>query len=331
MFMSFSEQYFGDQILHWILALAFILDALVGDPQWLYRYVPHPVAILGELIGRLDSALNSPKSADLSRRYAGALMVLGLVGSAAAIGWLLGWGLRMVSFEWAWIGEAIVVAVLIANRDLYGHVRRVAAGLDENLDAGRCAVGHIVGRDPQSLDEAGVARAAIESTAENFSDGVVAPVFFYVVFGLPGILAYKTINTLDSMVGYRNERYEAFGWAAARLDDLANFLPARLAGIIFVLSAFILPNASGRAALVAMRRDAPKHGSPNAGWPEAAMAGALGLSLAGPRVYGEHHVEDSWMGEGRRDAGGQDILGALHLYGVAGTLILGLGFLILRI
>jgi adenosylcobinamide-phosphate synthase len=256
MFMSFSEQYFGDQILHWILALAFIIDALVGDPQWLYRYVPHPVAILGELIGRLDLALNSPKSADLSRRYAGALMVLGLVGSGAAIGWLLGWGLRMVSFEWAWIGEAIVVAVLIANRDLYGHVRRVATGLDENLDAGRCAVGHIVGRDPQSLDEAGVARAAIESTAENFSDGVVAPVFFYVVFGLPGILAYKTINTLDSMVGYRNERYEAFGWAAARLDDLANFLPARLAGIIFVLSAFILPNASGRAALVAMRRGA---------------------------------------------------------------------------
>jgi adenosylcobinamide-phosphate synthase len=329
--MSFPEQYSSGQILHWILALAYILDALIGDPRWLYRHVPHPVAILGEVIGRLDSALNSPKSADLSRRIAGALMVSALVGSCAAIGWLLGWGLRWVSFEWAWIGEAIVVAVLIANRDLYAHVRRVAAGLDESLDAGRSAVGHIVGRDPQSLDDAGVARAAIESAAENFSDGVVAPVFFYVIFGLPGILVYKAINTLDSMVGYRNERYEAFGWAAARLDDLANLLPARLAGIAFVLSAFILPNASGRAALVVMRRDAPKHRSPNAGWPEAAMAGAFGLALAGPRVYGERHVDDSWMGDGRRDAGAQDIRCALQLYAVAGILMLGLGILILRI
>jgi adenosylcobinamide-phosphate synthase len=329
--MSFPEQFSGGQILHWILALAFVFDALVGDPRWLYSRVPHPVVILGEMIGQFDSALNSPKSANLSRCFAGALMVLALVGSCATIGWLLGWGLRMVSFEWAWIGEAIVVAILIANRDLYVHVRRVANGLDDNLDAGRSAVGHIVGRNPQSLNEAGVARAAIESAAENFSDGVVAPVFFYVIFGLPGILAYKAINTLDSMVGYRNERYEAFGWAAARLDDLANLLPARLAGTIFVLSAFIVPTGSGWQALTAMRRDAPKHESPNAGWPEAAMAGALGLALAGPRVYGERHVEDAWMGDGRRDASAQDIRRALRLYAVAGILMLSLGVLILSI
>ena len=331
MFISFPEQYSGSQIHHWILALAFILDALVGDPHWLYRHVPHPVAILGEMIGRFDSALNNPKSANRSRRFAGFLMVLALVGSCAAIGWLLGLGLRMVSFEWVWIGEAIFVAVLIANRDLYAHVWRVAAGLDESLDAGRSAVGHIVGRDPQSLDDAGVARAAIESAAENFSDGVVAPVVFYIVFGLPGILAYKAINTLDSMVGYRNERYESFGWAAARLDDLANLAPARLAGIIFVLSASVLPSTSGRAALIAMRRDAPKHGSPNAGWPEAAMAGALGLALAGPRVYGERHVDDAWMGGGRRDPGAQDIRRALRLYAVSGIIMLGFGVLALSI
>ena len=331
MFISFPEQYSGSQIHHWILALAFILDALVGDPHWLYRHVPHPVAILGEMIGRFDSALNNPKSANRSRRFAGFLMVLALVGSCAAIGWLLGLGLRMVSFEWVWIGEAIFVAVLIANRDLYAHVWRVAAGLDKSLNAGRRAVGHIVGRDPQSLDDAGVARAAIESAAENFSDGVVAPVVFYIVFGLPGILAYKAINTLDSMVGYRNERYESFGWAAARLDDLANLAPARLAGIIFVLSALVLPTTSGRAALIAMRRDAPKHRSPNAGWPEAAMAGALGLALAGPRVYGERHVDDAWMGGGRRDPGAQDIRRALRLYAVSGIIMLGFGVLALSI
>jgi adenosylcobinamide-phosphate synthase len=193
-------------------------------------------------------------------------------------------------------------------------VRAVADGLDANLDEGRRAVAKIVGRNPDVLDEAGVARAAIESLAENFSDGVVAPILWIAFGGLVGGALYKAINTADSMIGHKDERYKAFGWAAARLDDLVNLPASRLAALWLVLAAVLTPGTSARDAAQAVRRDARRHRSPNAGWPEAAMAGALGLKLAGPRVYGETLVDDAFMGEGRREAGAPDIRKALRLY-----------------
>lgn len=329
--ISFPAQYTGEIGLSFVLALAFGLDALIGDPKWLYRRIPHPVVLLGDIVRRFDDALNAPAASQVSRRISGVLTVLAAVAGTAALGWFLGWGLRALDLGWAWMAEAVLVAVLLAYRDLYDHVRRVAVGLDDGVEAGRAAVADIVGRAPETLDAPGVARAAIESAAENFSDGVVAPVFYYVLFGLPGLFAYKAVNTLDSMIGYRNERYEAFGWAAARLDDLVNLPASRLAGFIFTLAAIVVPGAGPRDAWRTMRRDAAKHRSPNAGWPEAAMAGALGLSLAGPRTYGDIHVDDSWMGDGRPDADAADIRRALRLYVVAGGMVGALGCLVLAI
>jgi adenosylcobinamide-phosphate synthase len=203
-------------------------------------------------------------------------------------------------------------------------VQAVARGLGEGLDQARAAVAQVVGRDPESLDAPGVARAAVESLAENFSDGVVAPVFWFLVAGLPGLAAYKAVNTLDSMIGHRDARHRAFGKAAARLDDVVNWLPARLAGLIYVAAAALLPGARAGRAWTAMWRDAPKHRSPNAGWQEAALAGALGFALAGPRRYGDEIVEDPWMGDGRRELTAADLGRALRLYLAAGLLLAGL-------
>ncbi len=209
---------------------------------------------------------------------------------------------------------AVLAASLPSQRSLAGHVSEVADGLDAGLDEGRKAVAKIVGRNPDVLDEAGVARAAIESLAENFSDGVVAPIFWIALGGLVGGALYKAINTADSMIGHKDERYKAFGWAAARLDDLVNLPASRLAALWLILAALLTPGASAPGAARAVRRDAARHRSPNAGWPESAMAGALGLKLAGPRVYGETLVDDAFMGEGRREADAADIRQALRLY-----------------
>jgi adenosylcobinamide-phosphate synthase len=221
--------------------------------------------------------------------------------------------LRAIHLGWAL--EALLVAVLLAQRSLYDHVAAVRDGLERRgLDGGREAVSHIVGRDPQSLDEYGVARAAIESLVENFSDGVVAPALFYALFGLPGIFVYKTANTLDSMIGHKTPRYLQFGWAAARLDDLLNLVPARLSGVLLAAAALATPRAQALPALRIMLRDASKHRSPNAGWPEAAAAGALDLTLAGPRRYNGRVVNDPWLGDGRARATTADINRALRLY-----------------
>jgi adenosylcobinamide-phosphate synthase len=209
---------------------------------------------------------------------------------------------------------AFLAASLPAQRSLAGHVSAVADGLDASLDEGRRAVAKIVGRNPDVLDEAGVARAAIESLAENFSDGVVAPILWIALGGLVGGALYKAINTADSMIGHKDERHGAFGWAAARLDDLVNLPASRLAALWLVLAGVLTPRASACDAARAVRRDASRHRSPNAGWPEAAMAGALGLKLAGPRVYGETLVDDGFMGSGRREAAAADIRQALRLY-----------------
>ncbi|NBB83961.1 MAG: cobalamin biosynthesis protein CobD, partial [Alphaproteobacteria bacterium] len=221
-----------------VLLVALALDAVLGDPAWLYRRVPHPIVLIGRLIGALERRLNRAAQSERARRALGVATVAIVVGLAAAVGWALAAGLRLPGVTgWGWIVEAVLASTLIAWRGLVDHVAAVARGLETGgLDGGRDAVRHIVGRDPQTLDAAGVARAAIESAAENWSDGVGAPVFWFILLGLPGLLAYKAVNTLDSMIGHRNERYLAFGWAAARLDDGANWVPARLAGGLFCLA-----------------------------------------------------------------------------------------------
>ena len=219
------------------------------------------------------------------------------------------------AFPLGWILETLIVAVLVAQRSLYDHVLRVQLALQrEGLAGGRVAVSQIVGRDPDVLDGFGVARAGIESLAENFSDGIVAPVFFYAVAGLPGLLLYKTVNTLDSMIGHKSSRYLDFGWASARFDDLLNLIPARLAGLLIALASTFVSQGRPDRALRIMWRDAGKHRSPNAGWPEAAMAGALDLALSGPRRYGELVVDDPWLGDGRARATPSDMRRALMVF-----------------
>lgn len=302
-----------------IVVLALAIDGALGDPNRLYRVIPHPVVLIGRLTAWGDRVLNRAGAAPASLILRGGALTATVVLLAAAIGWALSWSAQMS--PGGWLVEALLASTLIAFRSLHDHVRAVADSLDKGLDAGRAAVAHIVGRDPESLDEGGVARAAIESAAENFADGVVAPVFWFALLGLPGLAAYKAINTLDSMIGHRTERHALFGRIAARVDDAVNWPPARLAGLIIALAAMLTPGASAARAAATMRRDARRLRSPNAGWPEAAMAGALGFALAGPRRYGEQLVEDHWMGDGRSDLNAGDIRVALRLYAVSGGVL----------
>ncbi len=295
-----------------VLLAALALDALIGDP--LGR--AHPVALLGRLVGALDRRLNRAHRTAGARRVRGALAVAVVVALAAGVGALVAWFARAA--PWGWLAELLFVATLIAQRGLFDHARRVGRALDrDGLDAGRRAVAHIVGRDAAALDDHGVARAAIESTAENFADGVVAPAFFYLLLGPAGIAAYKAINTLDSMIGHMTEQHRDFGLVAARLDDAASWLPARLAALLLVLAAVFTPTAAPWRAWVTVRRDGRKHASPNAGWPEAAMAGALDLALNGPRAYHGVAGDQPWIGTGRARATATDIRRALYLYAVA--------------
>ena len=290
-----------------LLLCALALEALLSYPDALYRLIRHPVVWIGAVITALDRALNRGPAA--ARRLGGIVTVLILVGGAVAIGMTL--QSALLSLPFGWVILALLASSLLAQRSLHRFVKAVAVGLrDGGLAGGRAAVAHIVGRDPESLDEAGVARAAIESLAENFSDGITAPAFWLAVGGLPGILAYKAINTADSMIGHRTPRHAAFGWAAARLDDLVNLPASRLTALLLA----IVSGTRMGAALTAVRHDAGRHRSPNAGWPEAAMAGALGLRLAGPRRYAGHVVDDHWMGDGRAEATAADIEAGLRLY-----------------
>jgi adenosylcobinamide-phosphate synthase len=309
----------------WVLALALALDAVLGDPDALWRRAPHPVTWLGAAIGWLDRRLNREVDSFATRRTWGVISLLLLLALAVCGALLLHAAITRLPFSWAL--EALVASILIAQRSLHDHVARVAEGLKrEGLAGGRRAVSMIVGRDPESLDTAGVSRAAIESTAENFSDGVVAPALWFALLGLPGLAAYKAVNTADSMIGHMSERHRAYGWAAARLDDVMNLPASRLAGLLLALAA---PLAGGSIirSLAVMRRDAGRHRSPNAGWPEAAMAGALGVALAGPRRYGERVVEDPFLNAGgRRDADAADVRRALRVMigGCVGLLALAL-------
>jgi len=314
----------ADRLL--LLVAGLVVDAVFGDTPRLFRYVPHPVVLAGRAIAFFDRKLNRETRSEASRRERGIVTVVVLVGGAALLG-LAVERLCRGSLVGAAL-EAAMIAVLVAQRSLYEHVAAVAAALASGgLAGGREAVRHIVGRDPMSLDVHGVARAAIESLAENFSDGVVAPVFWYLLLGLPGLFAYKMANTLDSMIGHRTPHYRAFGWAAARLDDVLNTVPAPLSGVLLAAAAVFASNSRPGHALTIMLRDGRKHHSPNAGWPESAMAGALGLALAGPRRYAEGLVADPWLGDGRARAGVADIRRGLQLYRLAclleGGLLLG--------
>lgn len=301
-----------------ILLFALALDSALGDPRWLYSVVSHPVVLIGGLIEREEKRLNRPHLSRPWKIWQGMLLSFWVIGISTLVGALITWAAGWLPL--GWVLEVLAVSSLMAFRGLYDEVKRVAVFLDRSLADGRWAVSKIVGRDPESLDDAGVARAAVESLVENFSDGVVAPLFWYCLLGLPGLCAYKAINTLDSMIGHRNPRYEAFGKFAARLDDLANLIPARLAGLFLVLGAALHPAADHRKAWKVMRRDARKHNSPNAGWQEAAVAGALDFALAGPRRYGKSVIDDPWMGNGRSKLGSDDINAALSLYILAGIL-----------
>jgi adenosylcobinamide-phosphate synthase len=303
--------------------LALLIELIVGYPGRLLHAIGHPVTWMGRLIAALDRALNHESMSDAKRRAAGALALVVIIGLPAIIGYLAECAILLLPL--GIVLAAVLASTLIAQRSLREHVARVAAALEhDGLAAGREAVSHIVGRDPDTLDEAGVARAAIESLAENFSDGVVAPAFWLAVAGLAGGAAYKAINTADSMISHRTPRHRAFGWAAARLDDLVNLPASRLTAVLIVAAAAVSLDASAGNAWRSVRRDAPQHRSPNAGYPEAAMAGALGLALAGPRVYGGVRVEDAIMGDGRRAATAADIRAALRLYRRADAMLIAL-------
>jgi adenosylcobinamide-phosphate synthase len=297
-----------------IAALAF--DALIGDPDWLWRRLGHPVALIGALIEYLDRRFNREDQSPQQRLSAGISSTAIMVVMAGSVGALIQAAVQQLPADN--IILALIASIFIAQRSLYQHVAEVRSAFAEGgLTEARDAVAMIVGRDPERLDEAGACRAAIESCAENFSDGVVAPVFWLALLGLPGLIAYKAINTADSMIGHRTERYASFGWAAARLDDLVNLVPARLSALLLAVAAPIAGGSVG-TSLGVVRRDASKHRSPNAGWPESAMAGALGLALAGPRRYAEHVVEDPFLNaEATRQAVPDDIGRALDLYTAA--------------
>ena len=290
-----------------VAVAALLLDVAFGWPRWLYAAVGHPVGGFARAIGWAERNWNRGDRGEAARRALGVATMLLLIGIVSASAFVLQMLSHSLLGPWWWIGVALLAWPGLALRSLYDHVRPVAAALASgDLAAGRTAVAMIVGRDTEELDEGGVARAAIESLAESICDGVVAPLFWLLLLGLPGIWAYKAINTADSLIGHREARWRAFGWAAARIDDLANLIPARLSGALICLA--------GGGGWAVMWRDCRRHASPNAGWPEAAMAGALGVALAGPIAYDGETLDKPWIGSGGRGATGSDIRRGLRIY-----------------
>ena len=296
-----------------ILALALLLDALFGEPEWLWKRVPHPAVLMGRAIDWLDETFNKGDKPMAN----GALGMLALCVIAAMIGWIIQDG------SFGGVLEVIVVAILLAQKSLSQHVQAVADALRQSVEQGRSAVSQIVGRDSAQMDGPAISRSAIESAAENFSDGVVAPAFWFLVAGVPGILIYKLVNTADSMIGYRTPRHEAFGKFAARLDDVMNWIPARMSALLFMASRRVWK------AWRVILRDAPLHRSPNAGWPEAAMAATLGVALSGPRSYEGEMRNFPWVNaEGARDIGPKEIDQSVDLLWSGWLLMFGLVILL---
>jgi adenosylcobinamide-phosphate synthase len=301
--------------------LALLIELMVGYPNRLTQSIGHPVTWMGKLISWLDTHLNRDRTDAETRRRAGAVALLALFAVVGVIAFVVEQALLLLPF--GFIAVALLASTTLAQRSLFMHVANVADALEEGgVDAGRMAVAQIVGRDTSEFDAAGVARAAIESLAENFSDGVVAPTIFMVIAGLPGAALYKAINTADSMIGHRTERHRDFGKTAAQLDDLVNLPASRLSALLIAAAAAMTKGASASDAWQATWRDGSKHVSPNAGYPEAAMAGALGLSLGGPRFYDGDEVDGAWLGDGRREAKVADIRAALEVYSRADGLLI---------
>jgi adenosylcobinamide-phosphate synthase len=300
-------------------ALALIIERVTGYPDKIYNRIGHPIEWIGWWIGWLESKLNDRNAPLLQSRLRGVVALALMLAPIFAITYPLGLALREMTG--GWIIEAVIGTVFLAQKSLRDHVQAVAVALDHGLERGRLAVSRIVGRDPGTLDESGVSRAALESLAENASDGIVAPAFWFALGGLPGVALYKAINTADSMVGHRSERYLHFGWASARLDDLVNLPASRFCGALFAAAAWTSNSDAARNAAEAMRRDADRHVSPNAGWPESALAGALDIRLGGPRAYAGQTVDLPTMGNGRADLDRNDIRRGLKLYDRAMTLL----------
>ncbi|MFT8467359.1 adenosylcobinamide-phosphate synthase CbiB [Acetobacter syzygii] len=307
-----------------VAALAAGMEALWGYPQPLLDRIGHPVMWIGALIDRLEHALNRADLPEQTRRLLGFVALALIIAIPVTLTCLLLCvGYTLLPAPVMLLMQAAMASTLVAQRSLWTHVRAVATALrKQGLRGGRKAVSMIVGRDTSALDEAGIVRAALESLAENYSDGIVAPLFWTAVFGLPGAVFYKSVNTADSMIGHLNLRYGAFGMASAKLDDLINLPASRLAALCLMLAA---PRQQWPHIWRTIKRDAPRHRSPNAGWPEAAMAAALNTLLAGPRSYGGKITQDPWIGSGTSGATVADLDRGLHLYRKAcGILIAGL-------
>jgi adenosylcobinamide-phosphate synthase len=304
-----------------LIAAAWTIEVVFGWSDWLHKRIRHPVVWLGILIAALDRTFNRAGNIGPVRYASGVVATVFVVSVAAGLAWLI--GAILPESWWGFAIEALIASSLIASRSLYAHVAAVWQPLATgDLDSARYAVAQIVGRDPATLQEDGIVRASLESLAENASDGVIAPVFWGVIFGLPGIAAYKTINTLDSMIGHRSDRHAEFGGFAARVDDLVNLIPARMTGALIAVAS-LKPSA-----FQVMLRDAGKHRSPNAGWPEAAMAGGLGIRLSGPRFYAGQIHDEPWLNGTERDPEANDLNRGLALYcaamGLGGAVLVAL-------
>jgi len=309
-----------------LACLALLIEGIVGYPPALYAVIGHPAGWIGKLISYLEEGLNDPDATPASNKLNGAIALAALIIAAGLPAWLIAKALSALPF--GYLLNVVIATVFTAQKSLADHVGNVASALPDSLSKARIEVAKIVGRDPSALDEGGVAKAALESLAENTSDGVVAPILWYAIAGLPGIVVYKAINTADSMIGHKSEKYLNFGWASARLDDLMNLPASRLTGALFTAAAYANGKQSVQNAWAAMWHDAGKHNSPNAGWPEAAMAGALGLKFGGPRIYNGEMVELPTMGDGRAPAGISDINAGLSLYRNAMALLFVLGVIL---
>lgn len=309
-----------------IAPLALLVERWLGYPQRLLELIGHPVIWMGRFISFMERGVDRRQRTPRQRREAGIFTLAVLLVVTLGVTLVIQQVLRAMPL--GWILEILLATPLLAQKELGRAVEAVATALRSSLEAGRDAVSHIVGRDPQALDEAGVARAAIETLAESTSDGVVAPWFWLVLLGLPGIALYKAINTADSMIGHMNERYRDYGWAAAKLDDVVNWLPARLTAVLITAACFVTPHASPGKAWAMARRDARKHASPNSGWPEATFAGALGFRLGGPRSYAGELVDLPSFGHGKSALVGSDILRALVLYRSTLNVLLGLSVMV---
>lgn len=266
-----------------LLVIALILDAVFGEPTWLWSRFPHPVTLMGKAVTLLETRINRNKHRKQKGTIAMGLLAIGAV--------LVGYGL---SFGGP-IVELCVAAIFLAHKSLIDHVKAVATGLTSSLAEGRHALSMIVSRDTSDMSESDIVRSAIESGSENLSDGVIAPALWFMIFGLPGLMLYKITNTADSIVGYKTDRFVDYGWAAARLDDVLNWVPARITAIILMFGGWVILQFS------TIQKDAATHKSPNAGWPEAAIAYDLGISLGGPRSYHGNQQDFPWLNpQGRK-------------------------------